>query len=63
MTDEQTIHCRCLLTSQGWLDDAILKLDAEGMVMSVEVGEASAAAHRLRGLVIPGMPNLHSHAF
>ncbi|MGD2129335.1 MAG: formimidoylglutamate deiminase [Lysobacterales bacterium] len=63
MTDEQTIHCRCLLTPQGWLDDAILKLDAEGMVMSVEVGEASAAAHRLRGLVIPGMPNLHSHAF
>jgi formimidoylglutamate deiminase len=63
MSHEQSIHCRLLLTPQGWVEDAILKLDAKGMIATVEPGEPNHATQRLRGLVIPGMPNLHSHAF
>ncbi|EJE51250.1 formiminoglutamate deiminase [Acidovorax sp. CF316] len=51
------------LLSGGWARDVLLQWDAAGRLQSVAPGSAAGAAPRATGPVIPGMPNLHSHAF
>jgi formimidoylglutamate deiminase len=46
----------------GWARDVRLALDAGGALASCAPGDA-AGAETLAGTVLPGMPNLHSHAF
>ncbi|ONH54381.1 formimidoylglutamate deiminase [Pseudomonas cedrina] len=53
---------RALLPS-GWANDVRLEVSAEGLLTKVEANASSDAAERLRGPVLAGMPNLHSHAF
>jgi formimidoylglutamate deiminase len=48
-----------LWTPQGWTPDAVLEVDDGGMLTGVSTGEGE----RLGRWVLPGMPNLHSHAF
>ncbi|NYZ11227.1 formimidoylglutamate deiminase [Azospirillum sp. RWY-5-1] len=47
----------------GWARDVRLEVDGGGTLTAVTPGGDPAGAERLRGPVIPGMPNLHSHAF
>jgi formimidoylglutamate deiminase len=54
---------------QGWARDALVTV-SDGMITAVETNRPSAAlpAHAdviepLNGIVVPGMPNAHSHAF
>lgn len=48
----------------GWARDVLLQWDASGRLLAVTPGyEAHMATKRAAGPVIPGMPNLHSHAF
>ena len=47
----------------GWAADVVLTIGEDGALVSVEVGAAPGGAARLPGPVVPGMPNLHSHAF
>jgi formimidoylglutamate deiminase len=51
------------LLPSGWARNVRLSIDAAGTFERVETGAAEAGAERLAGPVIPGMPNLHSHAF
>ncbi|MBC3300248.1 formimidoylglutamate deiminase [Pseudomonas sp. SWRI18] len=53
---------RALLPS-GWANDVRLEVSAEGLLTKVEADASSDAAEWLRGPVLAGMPNLHSHAF
>ncbi len=53
---------RALLPS-GWARDVRLTLSADGLLATVEADTTSNNAQRLAGPVLPGMPNLHSHAF
>jgi len=48
-----------LWTPQGWASNAVLAIDDVGMLADVATGEGE----RLGRWVLPGMPNLHSHAF
>ncbi len=48
-----------LWTPQGWVRDAGVQVDDRGVVVGREAGEGN----RLGRWVLPGMPNLHSHAF
>ena len=50
-----------LWTAQGWAGDVRLSIDDRGYVTSAAAAEAEA--ERLGHWVLPGMPNLHSHAF
>jgi len=50
------------LLPDGWAHDVQIEADAAGTITRVQPGEAPGAARRL-GLVLPGMPNLHSHSF
>ncbi len=47
----------------GWARDVRINVDTAGTIDSVTVGADAAGAERLGGIVLPGMPNLHSHAF
>jgi formimidoylglutamate deiminase len=59
----QTLHLAQALLPDGFADDVALTI-ADGVITRVEAGAAPAAdAERLPGLALPGMPNLHSHAF
>ncbi len=51
------------LLAEGWAVNVRLTLDADGAIAAVETGAAPGDAERLAGPVLPGMPNLHSHAF
>src|SRR5690606_29758426 len=50
-----------LWTPQGWIDGATLHVDAGG-ALAVDPAPGVTAV-RLGRFVVPGMPNIHSHAF
>ncbi|MBT2792284.1 formimidoylglutamate deiminase [Paraburkholderia strydomiana] len=49
----------------GWRRDVLLEWDVDGSLTTVEpdTRDVPASATRAAGPVMPGMPNLHSHAF
>ena len=51
------------LTPRGWMRDVVIDVAADGMIASVEPNGERDGAERVAGPLIPGMPNLHSHAF
>ncbi|TYK58407.1 formimidoylglutamate deiminase [Pseudomonas synxantha] len=51
------------LLPNGWANDVRLEVSADGLLTHVEPNASADAAERLRGPVLAGMPNLHSHAF
>ena len=56
------IHAASALTPDGWRADVLLSIEA-GRFSAVEAGVApSPRAHRC-AIAVPGMANLHSHAF
>ena len=71
-----TIRAEHALTSEGWQSDVSVIIDEGGRIISVTTGqpqsgqpqseqpssEQSSSEQRV-GLLLPAMPNLHSHAF
>ncbi|WP_079204997.1 formimidoylglutamate deiminase [Pseudomonas sp. CC6-YY-74] len=51
------------LLARGWAQNVRLEISTSGILESITVDGSAAGAERLRGPVVPGMPNLHSHAF
>ena len=52
------------LLPQGWASKVKLTISAQGFITAIETdAEPSADCLRLKGFLVPGMPNLHSHAF
>ena len=51
------------LLPNGWANDVRFEVGADGRLTQVEANASADAAERLRGPVLAGMPNLHSHAF
>jgi formimidoylglutamate deiminase len=51
--------------SRGWAHDVLVAVSAAGIITSIGEPDSSRAApiEHVPGLVIPGMPNAHSHAF
>ncbi|WP_203076146.1 formimidoylglutamate deiminase [Falsiroseomonas ponticola] len=49
----------------GWARDVLVEVDGAGWITAVTPGFAGQAGttRRLHGHVVPGVPNLHSHAF
>ena len=54
---------RQILLPTGWKDNVLLSIDAEGNISDIVENANSSSASVIDGFVIPGMPNLHSHAF
>ncbi|HGM5582556.1 TPA: formimidoylglutamate deiminase [Pseudomonas putida] len=53
---------RALLPS-GWANNVRLEVSADGRLSSIAADASADGAERLAGPLLPGMPNLHSHAF
>jgi formimidoylglutamate deiminase len=51
------------LLPDGFAAGVRLEIDARGDLAAVQAGASAAGAQWLAGVVLPGMPNLHSHAF
>ncbi|MEO6991901.1 MAG: formimidoylglutamate deiminase [Candidatus Baltobacteraceae bacterium] len=58
-----TYHAALAFLPTGWQQDVIFDVAANGDFTSVRSGAAPGSAIRLHGPVLPGMPNVHSHAF
>ena len=58
----KTYYAREALLQSGWARDVLITVD-DGVITAVETGGAAKGAERLHGPVLPGMANLHSHAF
>ncbi|WP_137820521.1 formimidoylglutamate deiminase [Pseudomonas sp. 2FG] len=53
----------CALLPEGWAHEVRLEISASGSLEKITIGGSTEGAERLHGPVLPGMPNLHSHAF
>ena len=51
------------LLPSGWARDVRIEIDTLGNIASVSAGASPEGAERLAGPALPGMANLHSHAF
>ena len=47
----------------GWLSPGYLEVDADGVILSVGDARPQGPVKRLSGFGVPGLSNLHSHAF
>ncbi|MCV4344338.1 formimidoylglutamate deiminase [Pseudomonas capsici] len=47
----------------GWAENVRLEVSADGLLSSVQADADRQSAERVSGPLLPGMPNLHSHAF
>ena len=55
------LHLETALTPDGWRRDLVATID-HGTIVSLEPAH-DTTAQRVSGVVVPGLPNLHSHAF
>ena len=51
------------LLPSGWARDVRVSIDRDGTIASIETDAEPGNAERAAGPILPGMPNLHSHAF
>ncbi len=62
-----TLFAESALLPEGWAADVLFEIAADGSLARVAANSAdhpeAQYAHRAAGPVLPGMPNLHSHAF
>ena len=58
----KTYYAREALLASGWARDVRITI-ADGAISAVEAGGDANGAERLAGPVLPGIANLHSHAF
>lgn len=52
-----------VLLPDGWKRNVLIEVNARGLITQVQADAVAGAAETLAGPLIPGMPNLHSHAF
>lgn len=62
MTETSLFAAQALLP-EGWAEDVRFDIAADGSLSAVRVGVAAGDLPRAAGPLLPGMPNLHSHAF
>ncbi len=57
------LHLETALTRHGWRQDVVVRIE-HGVIDSIEdPGHGAPPSERIAGVVVPGLPNLHSHAF
>lgn len=47
----------------GWHRNVVISVDPEGEIVDVSADDTVTTARLINGVAIPGMPNIHSHAF
>src|SRR5262245_49689206 len=57
-----TSFAESALLTTGWADNVRIRVSG-GSILSIETGAVAEPGDERHGIVLPGMPNLHSHAF
>jgi formimidoylglutamate deiminase len=57
------LFARKALTAQGWQHDTLVTVQETGVIAGVAPGSHAPAGTPSFDLLLPGMPNVHSHAF
>jgi formimidoylglutamate deiminase len=57
------IHADRALLPQGWAENVLVEIGPDGAITAVSPGRAMPAGAERAGLLLPGIPNVHSHAF
>jgi formimidoylglutamate deiminase len=58
------LFARDALLPTGWAHDVLVDIGIDGSIRAVDVAFAAPVdAERVQGPLVPGMPNVHSHAF
>lgn len=57
------IHCPSALLPGGWAENVLIETGDDGRIAAITAGAEPGGAVRAAGPTLPGMPNLHSHAF
>jgi formimidoylglutamate deiminase len=60
--EQRKLKFASALLPSGWASDVTLTLGPKGMIEKVESGSADKTARSLKGIAIPAVPNVHSHA-
>jgi formimidoylglutamate deiminase len=61
--NDTSLFARRALLPEGWTSDVLIEMTGDGDIAAITPGSKPGDARRLAGPVIPGIPNLHSHAF
>jgi formiminoglutamate deiminase len=61
MTDDRVLRFDQALTPDGWQSEVAIRIGADGIIRSVMAGAADG--ERIAGAAVPGVANVHSHAF
>lgn len=63
--EKQSLFAEHAYLPDGWRRDVLLEWDADGTLTAVtpDTAEIPADVQKAAGPILPGMPNLHSHAF
>jgi len=56
------VHTRLALLPEGWATDVRITF-REGVIAEVLTGSSAVSGDQRAEVVVPAMPNLHSHAF
>ena len=62
MTAPRTFHFSEALLADGWAENVRISV-LDGSISAIEAGAAPRAADERHALALPGLPDLHSHAF
>lgn len=53
----------CAWLPDGWHRNVVISVDPEGDIVDISAEDPVTTARLINGAAIPGMPNVHSHAF
>ncbi len=59
----QTIWCEAALLPGGWTRAVRISIGEDGLIAALEPGAQADAADQRGGIALPGLANVHSHAF
>ncbi len=65
MSDSRSPHCfhaAHALLAEGWARDVRLQMQ-DGRITAIHMGQGAQHGDTCVGILVPGLPNLHSHAF
>lgn len=65
MAEARVLYAQCALLPEGWACNTAVAIAATGEIEAVDsdLPEAPPDAEAVAGILVPGVPNCHSHAF
>lgn len=62
--NEKTLRFKSALVDKTWIDDPVFTVDSNGLITQISPpGDHRQVDQSLNAVALPGMPNVHSHAF